>query len=144
MKTSQVGIDLIKSFESLQLKAYKAVPTEKYYTIGYGHYSPNITPGQTISKETAENLLKLDLQEFEEKLNKLGLQLTQNQFDALISFIFNVGFKNFLDSTLLKRIRMHASCEEIKYQFKRWNRSGGKILNGLTKRRQKEADLFCS
>lgn len=142
MKISNNGISLIKGVEGLRLKAYKAVPTEKYYTIGYGHYSKDITPITTITQEKAEELLKDDLIYFENKINSLNIPFTQNQFDALISFTFNVGWGNLTTSTLLKKIKAKSPLPEIKHEFLRWNKSGGTVLNGLKDRRAKEAELY--
>ena len=99
MNTSQKGIDLIKIFEGLRLTAYKPVSTEKYWTIGYGHYGPDVFKNMTITKERAEDLLKQDLKKFEAVVDKLS-NLTQNQFDALVSICYNIGTTNFLKSTL--------------------------------------------
>ena len=94
MKTSDAGINLIKSFEGLRLKAYKPVSTEKYYTIGYGHYSADVKQDMTITQEYADALLRLDLDKFEHAVNSYERNWTQNQFDALVSFAFNCGVAN--------------------------------------------------
>ena len=85
MKTSQIGVDLIKSFEGCRLAAYKPVPTEKYWTIGYGHYGADVVPGIKITQAQAEAYLKKDLERFENAVTRTGLALNQNQFDALVS-----------------------------------------------------------
>ena len=91
MKTSQKGIDLIKSFEGLSLVAYR-LPGEQYYTIGYGHYGKEVKKNQMITQQEAEMLLRADLQKFEEWVNTIPpFCLNQNQFDALVSFTYNVG-----------------------------------------------------
>ena len=95
---------------------------------------------ETITVEEAEELLAEDLEHFEDQLNSLKLDLKQYEFDALISFIFNCGFGNFLGSTLLKRIKSRRG--DIQEAFLMWNKSGGKVLNGLISRRKSEADLF--
>lgn len=142
MKTSQKGIELIKSFESCRLDSYKAVSTEKYYTIGYGHYSPSVKENQTITKIQAEELLKHDLERFETAINNfVRVSLNQNQFDALISFAFNVGVNAFKNSTLLELINKK-HFEQAKSEFKKWNKSGGVVLNGLIRRRKEEEFLF--
>lgn len=142
MKTSQKGIGFIKSFETLQLKAYKAVPTELYFTVGYGHYGPDVNSSTELTKEEAERLLMVDLAAYERAVSMTGVTFTQNQFDALVSFTFNVGVNAFLSSTLLKKIRARASEADIRAEFYRWNKSGGKVLPGLVKRRQAEADMY--
>lgn len=144
METSQRGIDFIKSFETLQLKAYKAVPTERYYTIGYGHYGADVRPDMEISVVMADALLKEDLAVFEEGVNTLtaGLVLRQCQFDALVSFAYNCGCDALAGSTLLKKIRSGASEQEIRHEFSRWDKSGGQVLSGLARRRKAEADMY--
>lgn len=144
MKTSQKGIDFIKSYETLQLKAYKAVPSEQYYTIGYGHYGPDVKKGSSITESQAESLLAEDLASFEKAVNDsvVGLGLAQNQFDALVSFTFNVGVNAFKGSTLLRKIKAKASEGEIRMEFAKWKKSGGQTLPGLLKRRLAEADIY--
>lgn len=98
LKTSQTGIELIKSFEGLRLTAYKAVPTEKYYTIGYGHYGPDVAADAVITTGEAETYLIGDLATAELCVNMCGLELNQNEFDALVSFTFNCGGANLKSS----------------------------------------------
>ena len=92
--TSQNGIELIKSFEGCRLTAYKAVSTEQYYTIGYGHYGSDVYAGMTITQSQAEDMLKNDLKKYEGYvntfLNNNGIDVNQNQFDALVSFTYNL------------------------------------------------------
>ncbi|WP_433921548.1 lysozyme [Paenibacillus taichungensis] len=95
-KISQVGINLIKSFEGCRLKAYKPVPTETYYTIGWGHYGPDVREGMTITQEKADSMLVADLANYEGDVNNPSYvpviaQLNQNQFDTLVSFTYNCG-----------------------------------------------------
>ncbi|MBR1770070.1 MAG: lysozyme [Bacteroidales bacterium] len=144
MKTSEKGITLIKSFEGLRLTAYKPVKTEKYFTIGYGHCSASIREGMTITQKLAEQYLKEDLQKFEQGINGQHLKINQNQFDALVSFAFNVGLKNFAISTLLRKIKLGANNPAIRDEFMRWVYSGGNKLAGLERRRKAEADLYFS
>lgn len=139
MTISNDGIDLIKRNEGLRLKAYRC--PGGVWTIGYGHTS-GVKDGDVITKEQAEELLKKDIKEIEYKLNSLNLNLTQNQFDALVSFIFNVGWSNFKSSTLLKKIRINPDDPSIRYEFSRWVFANGKKLNGLIKRRNEEANLY--
>ena len=137
METSKTGIELIKKYEGLRLQAYRC-PAGKL-TIGYGHTGEDVKPGMTVNKEMAEWLLKEDLMVRERAINKLvKITLTQNQFDALISFVYNVGVRNFETSTLLKLInqnRMESAAEE----FVKWNK---RKLPGITKRRSEEKALF--
>ena len=146
MKTSDNGIDFIKSFETLQLKAYKAVPTEQYYTVGYGHYGPAVTPDMQVTESEAERLLAEDLAETERAVSRstAGWGLKQCQFDALVSLAFNVGVNAFRNSTLLKLVKQGADEATIRAEFGKWCHSGGRVLKGLQRRRQAEADLFFS
>lgn len=146
MKTSNKGIDFIKSFETLQLKAYKAVQTEQYYTIGYGHYGPDVTPGMEITEAEAERMLAEDLSDTERAVSNAtaGWNLKQCQFDALVSLAFNVGVNAFQNSTLLKLVKQGASEYAIRNEFGRWCHSGGLVLKGLQRRRQAEADMYFS
>lgn len=137
--TSQRGIDLIKEFEGLRLQSYK--DSAGVWTIGYGH-TKTAEPGQSITKEGAENLLRLDLVTHNEPINRLvKVPLNQKQFDALSSFVFNLGGKNFANSTLLKKLNA-GDYDGAANEFGRWIYAGGKPLNGLAKRRAKEKLLF--
>ena len=141
MKTSPKGISLIKEFEGLRLKAYKC--PGGVWTIGYGH-TAGVKPGMLISKAQAEEYLKADLIAFERYLNGLGLALNQNQFDALISFIYNVGTGNFSNSTLLRKVRANPQDNSIMDEFLRWVYSKGRVLPGLQRRRLAEMKLYFS
>jgi len=142
MKTGQKGIDLIKVSEGVVLKVYKdavGLPT-----IGYGHLIKAGEVFTTITQQQAEDLLRKDLVQFENGINQLvTVPLTQNQFDALVSFTFNLGVGSLKSSTLLKKLNAKdyagASAE-----FLRWDKAGGKTLAGLTKRRTAERQLFLS
>ncbi|MFZ5986922.1 MAG: lysozyme [Bacillota bacterium] len=143
MKASQKAIDLIKKYEGLKLTAYKC--PAGVLTIGYGH-TKTTKPGMTINKEMAELLLKQDLKDFEKAINELvKVPLTQNQFDALTSFIFNVGVGKFKNSTLLKELN-EGNYKEAANEFLKWTKArqaGGLIeLPGLVKRRKDEKKLF--
>ena len=116
MKTSNNGIELIKRHEGLRLNAYKC--TSGKLTIGYGH-TKGVKIGQTITKEEAERLLREDLIVAENEINRHNLNLNQNQFDALVSFVFNVGIGNFQTSTLLKKIKLDPNNKSIENEFKR-------------------------
>ena len=141
MKTSPKGIALIKEFEGLRLKAYKC--PGGVWTIGYGH-TTGVKPGMVISEAQAEEYLKVDLIAFERYLNGLGLALNQNQFDALISFIYNVGTGNFSNSTLLRKVRANPQDDSIMDEFLRWVYSKGRVLPGLQRRRLAEMKLYFS
>lgn len=136
MKTSQNGINLIKSFEGIRLTAYKPVKAEKYWTIGYGHYGADIKQGMVISETQAENYLKQDLLRFENAVNSLNRSFNQNEFDALVSFSYNCGESN------LKSLCKNRNNNQIADALLLYNKSNGKVLLGLTKRRQEERELF--
>ncbi len=139
MKTSQKGIEIIKKYEGLRLKAYKC--PAGILTIGYGH-TKNVKQGDTITETQAEILLIYDLIDIENCIKKnVKIPLNQNQFDALVSLCFNIGCGNFLKSTLLKKLNEGKIAEAVK-EFLKWNKAGGKELAGLTKRRQEEMELF--
>lgn len=139
MKTSDNGIEFIKKHEGLRLKAYLC-PSGKP-TIGYGH-TKGVKLGDVITEEEAEQLLREDLIVVENEINRHNLNLNQNQFDALVSFVYNVGIGNFRSSTLLKKIKANPNDESIANEFKRWVYSNGKRLPGLVKRREEEAELY--
>ena len=141
MKTSPKGIALIKEFEGLRLKAYLC--PGGVWTIGYGH-TAGVKPGMVISEVQAEEYLKADLIAFERYLNGLGLALNQNQFDALVSFIYNVGTGNFSNSTLLRKVRVNPQENSIMDEFLRWVYSKGRVLPGLQRRRLAEMKLYFS
>ncbi len=139
MHTSQKGLDLIKSFEGLRLSAYKC-PAD-VWTIGYGT-TAGVKPGQTITKERAEELLRDDVKRFEGQVLRLvKVPLTQGQFDALVSFTYNLGAANLGNSTLLRLLNA-GDYKGAAAQFDRWTKAGGKELPGLVKRRAAERALF--
>lgn len=141
MRTSQAGINLIKQFESLRLEAYRC--PAGIWTIGYGH-TAGVRRGDRIDAQKAEQLLAKDLRQFEDVVNQECPHVTQNQFDALVSFSFNVGTGNFLKSTLLKCVKANPLNVNIRYEFSRWNKASGTVLSGLIRRRKAEADLYFS
>ena len=141
MKTSPKGIALIKEFEGLRLKAYQC--PGGVWTIGYGH-TAGVKSGMVITEAQAEEYLKADLIAFERYLNGLGLALNQNQFDALVSFIYNVGTGNFSNSTLLRKVRANPQDNSIMDEFLRWVYSKGRVLPGLQRRRLAEMKLYFS
>ena len=139
MKTSQKGIDFIKRHEALKLNAY--LDAVGIWTIGYGH-TKTAKKGMTITEAEAEKLLVDDLKTAENEINSHNLPLKQHQFDALASFVFNVGTGAFRTSTLLKRIKIDTNHPDIPNQFNRWIYGNGKILNGLVKRRKQETEIY--
>lgn len=140
-KISPAGLELIKQFESLRLEAYKC--PAGMWTIGYGHTS-GVRPGDTIDLPKALQLLTADLRTAELAVARECPFVSQHQFDALVSFTFNLGVGNFLKSTLLKCVKANPANPNIRYEFSRWNRAGGVILAGLIRRRRMEAELYFS
>lgn len=137
MKTSEKGIDLIINFEGFCSEATKCLKSEKYYTIGFGHYGKDVKENDTITKSKAVDLLKSDLEKFEKKVNKYSAyDFTQNEFDALVSFCYNVGN---IDQLTAKGTR---TKKEIADKMLLYCKSGGKVIRGLQKRREKERALF--
>lgn len=142
MKISQKGLDLIKSFEGLELKAYK--DSVGVLTIGWGSTGSHVKQGMVITKEQAEELLKQDVSRFEKGVTELvKAPLNQNQFDALVSFSFNLGLGNLKSSTLLRKLNS-LDYSGAANEFTRWNKADGRVLNGLTRRREAEKKLFLS
>lgn len=140
MKTSEAGKEFIKLKEGLKLETYKC--SSNVSTIGYGHTGSDVHAGMKITKEQAEKLFAIDIQIHENNINKLvKVPLTQNQFDALVSFEFNIGYGAFKDSTLLRLLNQGKYSESAE-QFTRWVYSGGKVSAGLQKRRGEEKRLF--
>lgn len=146
MQTSEKGISLIKQFEGCKLTAYQ--DSVGVWTIGYGWTQPvdgkPIRAGMTIKQETAERLLRTGLVSYESDVSRLvKVGLTQGQFDALVSFTYNLGARSLSTSTLLRKLNAgdYAGAAD---EFLRWNKAGGKVLNGLTRRREAERALFLS
>lgn len=146
MQTSDKGIALIKQFEGCKLTAYQ--DSVGVWTIGYGWTQPvdgkPIRAGMTIKQETAERLLKTGLVRYESDVSRLvKVGMTQGQFDALVSFTYNLGARSLSTSTLLRKLNTgdYAGAAD---EFLRWNKAGGKALNGLTRRREAERALFLS
>ncbi|ARD62760.1 muraminidase [Kosakonia radicincitans DSM 16656] len=139
--TGAAGLTLIKSFEGLSLEKYRDAVGK--WTIGYGHLIlPHENFPQALSKVEAEDLLRADLGMTERGVHRLvTVDLNQNQFDALVAFAFNVGLGNLQNSTLL-RLLNQGQYQEAADQLPRWNKAGGKILAGLTRRRDAERALF--
>lgn len=140
MNISQQGIDLIKSFEGFRAQSYKCLVTEKYFTIGYGHYGPDVRLGQVITKAEGERLLAEDLKRFVSHVNKYDYiyDFNQSEFDALASFSYNIGN---IDQLTDKGKRSKAVIAE---KMLLYNKSGGKVIQGLVNRRKAEQALFLS
>lgn len=139
MKISKEGLALIKKFEGCKLESYKCAAG--VWTIGYGS-TKGIKEGMSISQEEADNLLLEDVAVFEDNvLDAVTMPLSQHQFDALVSWTFNLGGANLKASTMLKKLNA-GEYEEVPAQMKRWNKAGGKVLQGLIRRREAEALLF--
>ncbi len=142
MKISQNGRALVKYFEGLKCQAYRDAVGK--LTIGYGSTGPHVTEGLNITEEYAEELLRHDLLRFESGvLYRVKVPLDQDEFDALVSFTFNVGLQAFQESTLLRKLNA-ADYAGAAQEFRRWDKAGKRVLPGLTKRRQAESLLFQS
>lgn len=141
-RASDILISKLKEFEGLRFVAYKPTKAERWYTIGYGHSAGDVKAGMRITEGKAEELLKRDLFFVEKFVNGIPKVQTQGQFDALVSFAYNVGVGNLKKSTLLKKIMHDAPTAEIQREFMKWVYSGGKQLTGLVKRRRWEAERY--
>lgn len=146
MIVSKNGLDLIKGFEGLSLKPYlcpAGIPTIGYGSTYYPDGKKVTMQDELITEQRACEMLEfIANKDFGSNINKVvKVPLTQNQFDALVSFSYNLGNKNFNWSTLLKKINL-SDFESASLEFGRWNQAGGKILSGLVLRRQKERELF--
>ncbi len=139
MNISDKGLSLIKEFEGLRLKAYYC--PAHILTIGYGHTGSDVKPGQVINPERADELLRKDVARFEDGVRNIAGPMTQGQFDALVSFAFNLGLGNLMSSTLLKKHKS-GDYKGAAEQFGKWVNAGGRRLEGLVKRRAAEAALY--
>ena len=141
MQISQKGIDLIKKWEGLRLTSYLC--QANVWTIGYGHTGSEVGPNQIITTVEAESLLRKDLRYFEQSVaNSLTVAVNQNEFDALVSFTFNVGVFAFRSSTLLKLLNNKAEKTVVASEFLKWVKADGKVSEGLKNRREQEKSLF--
>ena len=141
MKASDGIKAIIKSMEGCKLTAYKCpagVPT-----IGYGH-TKNVRMGQTITQQQADKFLDEDLEVFENHINAKKLNINQHQFDAMVSLCYNIGPGNFDKSSVLRLAKVNPNDPKIHEAFLMWNKAGGKVLAGLTRRRTAEADWYFS
>lgn len=145
MKFGKKGLDLIKSFEGFQARGYRC--PAHVWTIGYGHtglvHGKRINSDMAITRKVGEELLLEDVSSAVATVNKrVTVKLNQNEFDALVSFVFNVGGGNFAGSTLLRKLNV-GDKKGAANAFLAWNKGGGRVLAGLTRRRQAERKLFC-
>ena len=139
MQISQEGIALIKKFEGCELEAYKCAAG--VWTIGYGS-TRGVEEGNIITQEEADNLLLEEMHEYEGYINDMvTVDLKQNEFDSLVSWVFNLGPSNLSSSTLLSRLN-NKVWDDVPNQIKRWNKAGGQVRQGLVRRREAEALLF--
>ena len=139
MKISLEGLSLIKKFEGCRLKAYYC--SGGVLTIGYGH-TGGVKETDTITQEEADKLLKGDILKFEQYVSdNVKVDLDQSQFDALVAWTFNLGPGNLRESTMLKKLN-NGEYESVPFEMRRWNKAGGKTLDGLIRRRQAESLLF--
>ncbi len=145
MKASKEIKEFIRYWEGLRLTAYRCPAGT--LTIGYGHTGPDVFPGQRISPAFAEKLLEEDIARFEAELDRWGQidrlpELTQHRYDALLSFAYNVGTSALRRSTLWRKLCADPSDPAIPAEFRRWVHAGGKVLPGLVKRREREAQIY--
>jgi lysozyme len=139
MRASPVGIDLIKRFEGLRLKAYKCAAG--VWTIGYGH-TRDVKPGATITAHQADAILDVDLDAVERQvMRNLAVSVAPHEFDALVSFTFNLGEAALARSSLLRKLNTEDRAGAAE-EFSRWRFAGGRELRGLVKRRAAERALF--
>ncbi len=145
-KTGKLGIELIKKFEGFRGKPYKCpagIPTIGYGATFYGNGKKVTMSDKEITEEEAVELLKEMLVKFEQYVDSFCVDsINQNQFDALVSFCYNLGPNNLKNSTLIKKVNANPNDETIRNEFMKWVKAGGKTLKGLVTRRQAEADLY--
>ena len=134
MHMNEAGLRLLKNFEGCRLKAYKPVPTEKEYTIGWGHYG--VSAGTVWTQKQADDQLIKDLVKYENYVNSLHRNFNENEFSALVSFVYNCGLGS------LQSLCRNRNNKQIAEALLLYNKAGGKVLAGLTKRRKAERELF--
>ncbi|MEG1572846.1 MAG: lysozyme [Bacteroidales bacterium] len=139
MKITENGLSLIKRVEGLRLETYRC--SAGVLTIGYGH-TKDVVKGMKITTLQADEFLRQDVDWAEKAVSTEGLNINQNQFDALVCFVFNVGARAFKNSSLLKMIRVNPNSSNIPSEFAKWRLAGGKIVPGLIARRNAEVELF--
>ncbi len=140
MKISENGLDLIRKHEGLRLQAYLC--PAGVLTIGYGYTGTDVKTAMKIDISQANALLSKDVERFEKSVNDLvRVPMTQGMFDALVGFAFNLGAGSLKGSTLLAKLNANDS-QGAADEFLRWNKANGKVLDGLTARRESERELF--
>jgi len=147
MQVSKKGIDLIAEFEGFRAKPYlcdAGVATIGYGTTFYLNNKKVTMFDAPINESEARKLLSIVANKFGQQVQELTRELTQNQFDAVVSFVYNVGIGNYRKSTLLKKINANPFNTSIAFEFSRWNKAGGNVLTGLVKRREIEARYYFS
>jgi lysozyme len=145
MKVNKLGINMMHHFEGCRLQAYQC--SAKVWTIGWGNtYYQDKKPvkqGDKVTQDQADELFEMIMNEFAiEVRNALTKEVNENQFSALVCFAYNVGIGNLKKSTLLRKVNVNPDDETIAEEFAKWNKAGGKVLNGLVRRRKAEADLY--
>ena len=139
MKISEDGLELIKKFEGCETTAYQ--DSVGVWTIGFGH-TKGVEEGQTCSIEDAESMLADEMDEYEGYINNMvKVDLQQHEFDALVAWVYNLGPTNLGESTMLKVLN-GGQFDRVPDEMNRWTRAGGKILEGLVRRRQAESLMF--
>ena len=139
MKCSQEGLELIKKFEGCRLEAYRC--SANVLTIGYGH-TGGVLETDVITQDVADKLLEQDIAKFEKYVNvNVAVELNQSQFDALVAWTFNLGVGNLRQSTMLRKLN-EGDYQSVPSEMNRWNKAGGKTLDGLIRRRKAEGLLF--
>lgn len=145
MRLNDEGYKLIQEFEGFKLSAYRdsvGIPTIGYGNITYAD-GKKVKMGDKITKEQADVLFKLYADKFASEVSKVIVAtITQNQFNALVSFAYNVGITNLKKSTLLKKVNLNPSDETIEFEFLKWVNAGGKRLQGLVNRRVSESKIY--
>lgn len=143
MNISPTGLQFIKNYEGCRLTAYKPVLTEQYWTIGWGHYGADVIKGSTITQFQADSIFYNDIQKYVTGVNNLlKIDVSQNQFDALVSFAYNCGIGGLQNSYLLQYVnrgKFQAAADEFP---KFCHGAGGVVLQGLLTRRNKEREIF--
>ena len=139
MKCSKEGLTLIKKFEGCRLESYRC--SANVLTIGYGH-TGGVLETDVITQDDADKLLEEDIAKFEKYVNdNVTVELNQSQFDALVAWTFNLGVGNLRQSTMLRKLN-EGDYQSVPSEMNRWNKAGGKTLDGLIRRRKAEGLLF--
>lgn len=145
--TSLLGLNLIKKYEGLRLTSYlcpAGIPTIGYGSTRYPNGKKVILGEKLLSEKEATQLLLASLAQYEDAVNKHLPNINQCQFDALVSFAYNLGTGSLIKSTLLKKAKINNADPSIVDEFLKWNKAGGKVLAGLSTRRREEANLYFS